>query len=123
MEFVKIITSNSEDYSYKDASNIEMNILSNFLTDDVGSFPCSFREWLYDEKSEYACCNITIMEKDNSYILLSDLYSEEENPTILKMTREQFLQVLTDWEEKVLKLRPKEVIIKYENDKFIFETK
>ena len=39
------------------------------------------------------------------------------------MTCEQFIKLLTDWEEKVIKKKPKEVTIKYENDQFVFETK
>ena len=45
MEFVKLILSSHGTYLYKDASNIEMTILGCFLTDDVGYYPSSFKEW------------------------------------------------------------------------------
>ena len=45
MEFIKLILSPYGTHSYKDASNIEMNILGLFLTDDVGYYPSSFKEW------------------------------------------------------------------------------
>ncbi len=43
-------------------------------------------------------------------------------PTEVQMTIKQFVQLLDDWENKVCKLRPKEVIIKYEDGEFIIET-
>ena len=125
MEFVKLLLSkNYKGYSYMDASDIKMSILGLFLTDDVGCSSSPFKEWAFNDNWGDACSgNITSLEKEDNYILFSDLYSEEEIPTVLKMTREQYVQVITDWEDKVCKLMPKEVIIKYENDEFIIETK
>jgi hypothetical protein len=54
---------------------------------------------------------------------ISDTYSEEDIPTKAKLTHSQFLKLLTDWEEKVCKLKPKEVTIEYDNDEFIIKTK
>jgi hypothetical protein len=122
MDFVKIIY-NKNSYDYNDASSMKMAILGLFLTSDVSNRPSSFKNWIFDDQSVNGCSNITAFEKENNYILLTDMYSEEETPTVLKITREQFIQILTDWEEKVLKLKPKEIIIKYENDQFIIETK
>jgi len=66
--------------------------------------------------------NITALERDGDFVFLRDLYPEEEIPTVLKMTKKQFGKILTDWEDKVIKLKPKEVIIIYENDQFTIET-
>lgn len=112
-------------YSYERSSNIKMDILGLFLTSSVGYDPSSFKEWgLTDKwKNDETNGNVTALEKKDNYILLRDLFSEEEIPTVLKMTREQYAQILTEWEEKVLKKNPKEVIIKYENEQFIIETK
>lgn len=125
MEFVKLLLSkNYKSYSYIDVSDIKMSILGLFLTDDVSCDSSPFKEWAFNDNWGDACSgNITSLEKEDDYISLTDLYSEEETPTILKVTREQFVQILTDWEEKVCKLKPKEVIIKYENDQFVIETK
>ena len=125
MEFVKLLLrQNYETYSYVDASIIKMSILGLFLTDDVSCHNSSFKEWgINDNWGDATNGNTTILEKDDNYILLSDLYSEEEIPTVLKMTRQQYVQVITDWEEKVCKLKPKEVVIKYENGEFSIETK
>lgn len=122
MEFIKLVISSGERYSYDSASNIKMNILGDFLASDV-SRTSSFIDWALDNESDHACANLTDLDKEDGYILMSDLYSEEKTPTELKMTQKQFVQILTDWEEKVCKLKPKEVVIKYENDEFIIETK
>ena len=103
-------------YSCKNASNIEMCTLGNFLSSEIGcGYPSSFKEWgINDNWGD---------KKDGNYILLGDLFSEEPIPTMLRMTRKQYVQVITDWEEKVCKLKTKEVIITYDNDEFVIETK
>ena len=111
MEFIKLIISPyGGSYIYRDASNEEMTILGHFLASDVGCFTLSFKEWGLTEKwsNDETNGNLTVLKKDDKYIYLSDLFSEEEVPVELKMTREQYGQILTAWEEKVLKLRPKE---------------
>src|SRR3990172_9228955 len=126
MDIVKFfLDENYGNYSSQGASNIQMCILGGFLTSDIGYYPASFKEWGLTNKwkNDETNGNCTFLKKEGNYILLSDLYSEEEVPTTLKLTKEQYRQILTDWEEKVLKLRPKEVLIKYENDEFVIETK
>lgn len=97
--------------------------LGDFLTSDVRFRTSVFKEYAFNDRQQYMSSNATTLEKQNDYILLRDQYPEEEIPTQLKMTRDQFIKLLDDWEEKVCKLKPKEVIIKYENDEFIIETK
>ncbi len=124
MEFVKLLLSQSyEGYSYINASDIKMGNLGLFLTDDVGSRPSVFKKYAFNNRQQYMSSNATTLEKQNGYILLRDQYPEEESPVNLKMSQDQFIKLLDDWEEKVCKLKPKEVIIKYENDEFIIETK
>ena len=121
MEFVKFILSSNGRYSYKGGSSIKMDILGSFLASDV-YYPVSFIEYALNDWEQYTSSNITALEKDNGYILLTDLYSDEKVPTVVKMTQNQFVQILTEWEERVLKLKPKEVLIKCQNDQFIIET-
>src|SRR5688500_286575 len=104
MEFIKLILSAYGTLSYKDASNIEMTILGCFLTDDVSYYPSSFMEWglTNNWKNEETNGNCTFLKKEGNYIILSDLYSEEAVPSTLKLTKEQYKQILTEWEEKVL---------------------
>jgi hypothetical protein len=127
MEFIKFIISSSDNtYKYVDASNIMMNILGNFLVCDVWcsdqKWP-SFKDWALDDSLGMGVGgNVTFLEKENNYIYLTDAYSQEKIPAEVKMTRQQFVQLLDDWEEKVCKLKPKRVIIKHDNDQFIIET-
>ena len=121
MEFVKLAFF-GKSFSYDTCSSIEMCNLGIFLTDDVGNRSFSFKKWLFNELSDSASNNATILEKKDGFILIRDMYSEEEEPTQLRLTYAQFLQILDDWEEKVIKLKPREVIIKHENGRFIFET-
>jgi hypothetical protein len=112
-------------YVCKDASNIEMCTLGNFLASEIGcGYPSSFKEWgANDNWGDETNGNLTILKKDGNDILLGDLFSEEVIPKMLRMTRQQYIQIITDWEEKVCKLKPSEVIIKHENNQFIIETK
>lgn len=125
MEFVKYINVsylNHNYYNYEEASSIAMCILGRFLFSDVDKDISFYKQWLLDNKYNSTGGNITELERVGNYILLSDTYSEEDIPTKAKMTYIQFLKLLTEWEEKVIKLKPKEVIIKYENNEFIIET-
>jgi hypothetical protein len=114
---------NYGDYSSTNASNIEMCNLGYFLASDVRFRPSVFKEYAFNDQQQFMSSNATTLEKQNGYILLRDQYPEEEIPTNLKMSRDQFVKLLDDWEEKVCKLKPKEVLIKYENDEFVIETK
>jgi hypothetical protein len=117
-------------YSCKGATSIEMGILGSFLSSDVGcmlsengSLWSSFGKWALKENWRGASGNITMIEKENDYIYLSDLYSEEKEPTELKMMVQEFVKLLDDWQEQVCKHKPQEVIIKEENGQFSIETK
>lgn len=114
---------NDGTYSYTHASNIEMTILGRFMTSDVRSRPSFYKEYALNVLQQYTNGNSTALEKKNGYILLSDLYPEEGYETQLKMTQDQFLKLLDDWNEKVCKVEPKEVMIKHENGQFVMETK
>ncbi|MCX5925490.1 MAG: hypothetical protein NT124_04340 [Candidatus Dependentiae bacterium] len=125
MDFVKLaLDPNFCGYSYDDASNVGMTILGRFLRSDVGgSGRPFFREWALESIDGDICGgNITILEKVGDDIVLADEYSDEPVPTKLKMTTKQFVLIFDEWQKKVVKLKPKEVIIKYENDQFFIET-
>ncbi|HRN77903.1 MAG TPA: hypothetical protein PLU71_01570 [Candidatus Dependentiae bacterium] len=126
MNFVRLILDiDYGNYSYNGASNTEMGNLGLFFTDDVGcSGGDSFKDFVLNDKFLCASSNATYLEKEDDYILLSSLHAEDlYNPVELRITRDQFLKLINDWNEKVCKVKPKEVIIKYENGEFIFETK
>ena len=124
MNFVKLLLDVSYgNYSYEDASNVEMDILGHFFCDvgcDASDF---FRKWALTSIDEDVCGgNCTVLEKVGDNIVLSDEYPVEPVPTKLKMTTKQFVQLFDEWQEKIVKLRPKEVIIKHENGEFFIET-
>jgi hypothetical protein len=123
MKFVRLLLSPYKSHFFKEASDVEMAILGQFLTGNVSCGSLSFKEWIFNDRETSACGNTICLEKEDSYILMSDMYSEEEVPTKLKLTQVQYLQIFDEWQEKVCKLKPKEVIIKYEDDQFIMEMK
>ena len=120
-------------YSYKGApysSSLEMEILGMFLAIDVGCYWPTFRAWALANKNDPESCftysfggDSTELEEKGNYIFLADEHSIEKKPTKLKIPRDQFVQLLDDWKEKVCEKKPKEVVIKHENDQFIIETK
>ena len=122
MEFVELTISPTKRYTYKTASNLEMNILGDFLASDVGYRPALFKKWASDNTSQNANGNLTALEKDNNYIILTDIFAKEETSTTLKMSCQQYIKILDDWETQVCKIQPKEIIIKHENNDFSIET-
>jgi hypothetical protein len=128
MNFVKLEISPYGTYSYADASNIAMNILGSFFT-TIGCHKSMYKDWALADKSDpqgkfgYSCgANIIFLEEEVNDIYLSDNYSEEDVPTRLKMSKKQFVMLLDEWQEKVCKHKPREVIIKYDDDQFFIET-
>lgn len=121
MNFVKLTYDNGY-YHYKGGSNLQMDILGNFLASDYDCTWSSFREWALDEKWRGGSGNITMIEKDNGYIYLSNLYSDEAEPTELRMTVQQFVQLLDDWRSIVCKNKPREITVKRSEDHFVIET-
>jgi len=79
-----------------------MTILGHFLASDVGYYTPTFKEWGFNDNwGEETNGNLTMLKKKGNYIFLSNLYSEEKPRTAIKMTRQQYVQIITDWEEKV----------------------
>lgn len=138
MDSVKFVLSQrSRYYSYQEASNVEMNTLGMFLS----NMGCSeqewptFKDWALADKTVPGTgfcytigTNATFLEEDDdgAIHIMDDTGSDPDDahyvPARITMTREQFVRLLDDWQEKVCKHKPKEVIIKYENDQFIIET-
>jgi len=121
---------NGNSYQYVEATDLKMCILSHFLSSDVRCYNKSFREWAVADKEDpqskftYSFgSNATLLEEENGYVFLMDRTSREVGPECLKMTTQQFVQLLDDWETKVCKVKPKEVLIKHEHGQFVIETK
>jgi hypothetical protein len=133
MEFIKCIEvfyNNRKYYKCENSSSLGMSILGWFLIEDVArdfsrhnKWP-TFKDWALDDSlGDCLSSNLTRLEKEGNDIFLTDIYSDEEIPTEFKISRQQFAKLFDDWQEKVCKTNPKEVIIKYENDEFVIETK
>ena len=122
MDSVKIFFHKNGYYWYKDGSSIKMSILGCFFVSEVGCFRTSFRKWA-DTASDGDCFsgNTTRLELEGEDILMTDLYPEVS--AMLKITRIQFIKLFDEWLEKVCKIKPKEVMIIYDNDEFRIETK
>jgi len=123
MKFVELIISPTKRYAYKDASDIEMNILGDFLASDVGYRSLPFIQWAFDNTSQNANGSLTALEKNNNSIFLTDIFAKEETPTALQMTHQQFVQILNDWQEKVCGVQPKAIFIQHENNHFTIKIK
>jgi hypothetical protein len=138
MNFVKLALSSYGSYSYQESSSTEMDALGFFLATDVGcgkqEWP-TFKDWASADKddphsgfNEIIGGNVTFLEEDGNgdIHIVDDTGSNDDEeyyiPSRIKVTRQQFVQLFDDWQEKVCKHKPKEVIIKYENDQFIIET-
>jgi hypothetical protein len=128
MDFIKLVLSAAGHYQYKEASNIPMNILGNFLASDVGcssrlSMRPTLQEWALDDSYGIGFCgNITSVDKVKNEIILSDLFADEDDSMPIIMTRQQFVYLLNDWQEKVCKGTPKIVTIKHVDGQFFIET-
>ncbi len=122
MEFVKLMIEDNR-YQYEEASNIEMCILGSFLASDVGCYSPSFRDWIFEDQFYSMEGNITVLEKKGNNIVLSDLFSEQEDGgPYLTIRIDEFLRILIEWKQ-FCKTKPKEVIITQENGKITLEGK
>lgn len=124
MKFVAIKLNQWGIYSLKEVPDMKMCILGSFFVDEIGCDDGKFfKDWaLKSTESALVSGNSTVLERDRNDILLSDEYPIEPIPTVLKMTVAQFIQLFDEWQEKVVKLRPKEVIIKNDHGLFWMET-
>ena len=127
MNFVKLrLMKNGYSYLYQAASTMEMDILGIFLSDDVGACDdntLDYREWSHNDSLGMGISgNFGFLEKKDEYIFLTEIFRQKGDQTELKMSRQQFAQLLDEWQEKVCKTKPKEVIIKHAQDVFIIET-
>ena len=131
MLYLKLKKDRYNDYesNIHDCATIEALILRLFLTDDVGCrMHPGFFQLVYDPEFRGGCSNATFIEKEDGYIFLSDGIGDPDeepdpDPVKLKMTCEQYVHLLETWRDQVCKKMPNEVIIRYENGQFTFETK
>ncbi len=120
MEFAKLIlTPEWKSYTCTEASNIEMEILGRMFADDVRDTASSYKETIADNSLRAQSGNFIFMAKENDSVVLSDLYSEESEPTEFKISQQAFIRLLNDWQEKVCLHMPTELTIIYDTEHFI----
>jgi len=118
MEFV-VLRYSYEDYYPSKSSNMEMCVLGGFLTNDVRTSALFYKEWSLDDQGLGVSGNHTFLEKEDGYVYLTDIYSDEKIPTTCKISVQQFAKLLGDW-DTILKCVPRPLKIKIilENSEF-----
>ncbi len=112
-----------DSYTCTEVSDAELLILGNMFADDVRDNAFSYKQTLADDTLRGQSGNFVSMIKENGDVVLRDLYSEMAVPVEFKVTHHAFMQLLNDWQNKVCRPKPKEVLIKYDGSNFIIETK
>jgi len=133
MFFVKLLLDKNKRYRFDFFNSETVGILGLFLAHDVGCYDSTYKEWAKADKfnceSKFGWTfggNVTFLEeKEDGFIYLSSSLPLEKDAQLVevKLTKKQLINILDDWEQKVCKLKPAQVTIKYENDEFIFEIK
>jgi hypothetical protein len=121
MDLVKLVYSHGS-YDYKEATSRAMELIGIFLSSNVGCSGSSFKEFGLNAHEQHTSGNTIYLEKKNNYILLSDLYDQEKNPTKVNISIQHYIHLLDVWEKQVCKDRPKYVTIKRENNQFFIES-
>ena len=87
----------------------ELDLLCNFLTDDVRKDGRSFKEWINSSHEETGS-NATYLEKydDDNEIHLSSDYADDG--FVFITTKEQLFSIIEQW-EKLYQQQPDEIII------------
>ncbi|HEV2600792.1 MAG TPA: hypothetical protein VGT41_00705 [Candidatus Babeliales bacterium] len=119
---MKIARLKLSDGSYFPAEQSKDNfwILAGFLTDDVSWYETSsYREFINNPHEIETGGNYIMLEKEGNDVLLACQYDDDFEPYI-KMSQQEFLSILDQW-EALVKLRPAEIIIFKKNDSYILE--
>jgi len=126
MDFARLLVDDPTygNYFYSDSTSEALCVLGLFFSEEIGPNGRNFfRDWANTSvNGDIIRGNCTIFENEQGSILLSDEWPVIPNPTKLKMTIKQFVQLCDDWQEKVVKRKPKKVIIKHEHGEFYIET-
>jgi hypothetical protein len=132
MEYCKFVLDQNNLYQYGGSSSTSITILTGFLMEDYRYGYKFFKKWaieLNDPNPEYGTTcggNCTYLEYENGNIFIDHHFlQDEKNPQLAKISREQFIKILDEWEQKVVNAdpKPKEIIIKQDGDQFFIETK
>jgi hypothetical protein len=70
--------------------------------------------WVLDENDDEGSGNLVLLEKEDGYIYISNLYEDEVRR--LKILPQNLLKLLREWREKVCPSKPQYVKFVYDND-------
>ncbi len=131
MEYCKFIRNQDDLYQYGGSSSTSITILTGFLMEDYRYGSKFFKKWaleLNDPSPEHGktrAGNCTYLEYKNDTIFIDhEFIQNKKNPQLAKISREQFIKILDEWEQKIVNAdpKPKEIIVKQDGDKFFIET-
>jgi hypothetical protein len=136
MEFVKLILEPRGYYTYNGGSDSAIFVLEMLLS-EIGCLKnerVSLQDWALADKNDPHCgfghCIGTnalfLDEDDNGDIHIVDATGGDSEdiyyiPARIKMSRDQFVKLLDEWEEEVCAYKPREVIVKYDGDRYLVE--
>jgi hypothetical protein len=110
-------------YSPVKSINIEGDILTNFLTTDVGSRALSWIDWLNDPEDKLASANLTILAKDPDCpedILIGDIFDDgpfDEVPHFV-IKKNNLIELLRKWDE-LYKQEVSYIILTIDDDQYV----
>jgi hypothetical protein len=101
-----------------------IGLLGMFLAVDVKCQE-AFRVYFRDETCTTIAGNSTYLEKKKADVIIYDMYPDEVEGSPMQITvpNDEFAMILNTWLDDICKQKPREVIIKHENDRFSIEMK
>jgi hypothetical protein len=120
MQHIKFLLNDTGFYRRISSSDDNITHLSSFLTTEVGCPAYPWKDWIIDDSLGLQTSGDLIkLKKMNNLISLKNMYASDKSHFIIK--RDQLIQLLDDWSEKVCKTKPQNVTIIYDNDIFTIE--
>ena len=132
MSSVRFIKDRHGYINFQGGTDIPIEILGHFLMTDNHCSKNSWQDWAKEAKSlrddqfpHTVGSNITFLEIDQNEII--SMYNDldhnelEEKAPHLKISVDQFVELLDEWYERVCKQQPQEVLLKYENNTYTLE--
>ena len=94
-------------------------VISEFLTSDVLCYCPSFKQWALSKELNFGG-NVCGLYRNGDIIELT--YDFDETNTIIKMTTQNFIAMLDQWEEICKKEYP-EILLSWDGDKVTFASR
>jgi hypothetical protein len=102
--------------------SLELDILINFLSTDVGPAPyrvAGWIEWLNDPQYPYTASNATLLSKEKDDIIeLSDVLTDDEVYFAIK--KKKLIELLTTW-EKLNQEKPNFIVIIIDGENIVMK--